>query len=331
LFPMKRLASKRVLILSIGLAAGLLIVEAGLRVGLGLGHPPLSYADPDYGYAFRANQDLRRFRHRVLYNEQGLRSEPLPASKPQSELRVLCVGDSVTNGGVLTDQRLTYPSLLEGELKASGLQARVLNASAGSWGVENEEAFLRKRGLFDSDIVVLQVGTHDLWQKKSCGDKVGLDPSFPERDPPSAIYELVVRYGWPRARRLFFGGHAPRAPPGERDRQRCLAAINCIAQMVRGRGATLIILLTPNREELLEPDKYREWREPLFRLARQDAVPCVDALTIFRQAAAQGVHMFRDAVHPNPKGNRLIAEALCEEILKHVANIRVSAAAAGAR
>lgn len=144
--------------------------ELGLRAFLGLGHPPLSHADPDYGYAFNANQDLRRFGRRMFYNEHGLRSAPLPAVKPGRELRARCIGDSVTNGGAPTDQIDTYPYQSEAELRRAGIQARALNASAGSWGVENELAWLKKRGLFESDVVVLQVGTRDLAQRKSSGD-----------------------------------------------------------------------------------------------------------------------------------------------------------------
>lgn len=95
---MRRTGSKslRLLAAAVVLLAG---VEVGLRAFLGLGSPPLSHADPDYGYAFNPNQDLTRFGNRVFYNEHGLRSEPLPRVKPEGEFRVLCIGDSVTNGG----------------------------------------------------------------------------------------------------------------------------------------------------------------------------------------------------------------------------------------
>jgi len=125
---------RRAAMWTMGLLAGLLLAESGLRLGLGLGRSPLSHADPDYGYAFNPNQNLRRFGNRVCYNEHGLRSEPLPRAKPRDEFRVLCVGDSVTNGGVLTDQVDTYPCLLEALLKRRGLNGRVLNASAGGLG-----------------------------------------------------------------------------------------------------------------------------------------------------------------------------------------------------
>lgn len=310
---MKR-AKKR----TIGLvAAAVLVLFAGAEVSLrsfwGLGDPPLSHADPDYGYAFNANQNLKRFGRRVFYNEHGLRSEPLPASKPARELRVLCIGDSVTNGGVLTDQAETYPYRLEAELRRAGIEARALNASAGSWGVENELAWLEKRGLFESDVVVLQVGTHDLAQRKSLADKVGKDASLPDRRPALAIGELVFRYGLPRitamvAEPLRFKG------PTEEDHRTCLRVLEKMIGLVRSQGAEPVVLLTPDREELEAPGRSERWRAHLKELVAQTRTAFVDMLERFRAEADLGLGAFRDGVHPNERGNRLMARAVAERI-----------------
>lgn len=296
---------------SVGLFAA---AEIGFRIFLGLGSPPLSYADPDYGYAFRPNQNLRRFGRRVFYNEQGLRSEPLPALKPPGELRVLCVGDSVTNGGALTDQSQTYPYHLEAELTRAGLQARTLNASAGSWGVENQLGWLRKKGLLGSNVVILQIGTHDLAQRMSTGDKVGRDVSLPDRKPLLAWEELVERYAVPRLASLFESPR-PAPPPSEEDHQACMRVIGELVAVVRSAGATPVILLTPDREELDQPKRSERWRQDLMELARREQVGLVDMLGVFRRLPDRGYSAFRDGVHPNERGNLLMARAVGAEIL----------------
>jgi len=288
--------------------------EVGFRIFLGLGSPPLAYADPDYGYAFKPNQNLKRFGRRVFYNEQGLRSEPLPAVKPPGELRVLCVGDSVTNGGVLTDQSQTYPYLLEAELRRAGRHARALNASAGSWGVENELAWLKKKGLLESDVVVLQIGTHDLAQRWSSGDKVGRDVSLPDRRPLLAWKELIERYAAPRLS-SFLAGPGPSPAPREEDHQACMRVIGELIAVVRGGRATPVILLTPDREELDQPKRSERWRQDLMGLARREQAPLVDMLEVFRREPDRGHGAFRDDVHPNEQGNLLMARAVGAEIL----------------
>jgi lysophospholipase L1-like esterase len=288
--------------------------EIGFRVLFGLGSPPLSYADPNYGYAFKPNQNLKRFGRRVFYNEEGFRSEPLPAVKPPGELRVLCIGDSVTNGGVLTDQSQTYPYLLEAELCQAGLQARALNASAGSWGVENELAWLKKRGLFGSDVVVLQIGTHDLAQRKSMGDKVGRDVNLPDHKPLMAWQELVERYVVPKLAN-WLDAPRPAPPPTEEDHRACMQVIGEMIGTVRNGSATPLILFTPDREELDRPYRSQRWRGDLMGLARREQVPLVDMLEVFRQQPDLGHGAFRDDVHPNERGNLLIARLVAREIL----------------
>jgi lysophospholipase L1-like esterase len=305
---------KRLAAGAVGVALLLAANEIGLRMFLGLGSPPLSHADPDYGYAFNANQNLKRFGRRVFYNEQGLRSEPLPAVKPRGELRVLCIGDSVTNGGVLTDQSETYPYRLEAELRRAGIEARALNASAGSWGVENELAWLKKRGLFESDVVILQVGTHDLAQRKHSGEKVGKDISLPDHPPLLATWELIERYGLPRLAALVTG--PPQfAGPTKEDHRVCMRVIGEMIEHVRKNRATPVVLLTPDREELENPRRSEGWRGDLRELVTQMEAPLVDMLVRFRAEPDRGLGAFRDEVHPNERGNRLMAHAVAEQIL----------------
>jgi len=312
MLPQRRSALRWAVVTLVGLFAA---TEVGFRVFLGLGSPPLSYADPDYGYAFKPNQNLRRFGHRVFYNEEGFRSEPLPAVKPPGELRVLCIGDSVTNGGVLTDQSQTYPYLLEAELRRAGLQARALNASAGSWGVENELAWLKKRGLFSSDVVVLQIGTHDLAQRKSTGDKVGRDVSLPDHKPLLALQELVDRYAGPRLAN-WLESPRPAPAPTEEDHRACMQVIGQMIEVVRSRSAKPVILLTPDREELDRPNRSERWRGDLIELTHRERAPLVDMLEVLRREPDRGLGAFRDDVHPNERGNLLMARAVAQEILR---------------
>src|SRR5881394_1856062 len=96
-------------------AAGELVA----RYGVGLGDPPLSQADPQIEYLFKPNQDCRRLGRRVAYNQYSMRSDPFPVHKADpNEIRVMVVGDSVVNGGVLTDQSELATEVLKRKLAA---------------------------------------------------------------------------------------------------------------------------------------------------------------------------------------------------------------------
>jgi lysophospholipase L1-like esterase len=300
--------------------------EIVLRVVWGLGNPALVFPDPDFGYAFQPNQRVRRFRNLIEYDANGLRSPAVSTAPGSGTLRILCLGDSVTNGGALTDQSVTYPYLLAARLREAGRKNEVLNASAGQWAAANESAFLKKRGSFHSQVIVLQIGTHTLCQAKSGSNYAGT-MDFPEQRPVSAIGELLTRYLLPPVAGLSIfhpkGTLIRGTKPGLVDpcpddlRIDCIDAIRSLIAEARSRGAEPLILLTVYREEVYnEPAVAADLRLGLFSLARTDHVTVEDMLPRLRDAAAHGEDDFRDFVHPNSKGNQRMAEAAAALIRK---------------
>jgi hypothetical protein len=150
--------------------AGILIILFGFgsaaewfaRARLGLGNPPLSVTHPTIEYLFKPNQDVLRFGNRVRINAYGMRSDDFPTNKAQDEFRVLVFGDSVLNGGNLTDQKELATELLSVRLEQALERPVVVgNVSAGSWGPGNWLGYAREYGFFDADAVVLLISTHD--------------------------------------------------------------------------------------------------------------------------------------------------------------------------
>lgn len=179
-------------------------LEVVARWGLGLGEPPLSLPDAEIDYIFAPNQDCNRFGNRVVYNNVSMRSEhDIDAASKPGQRRILLVGDSVVNGGVLTDQADLASTLLDAELRTKGL-GDAYNVSAGSWGPMNYAADFRRYGTFGATDLVLEVNSHDLWEddpKVSAGACVGKDIAFPDHKPLLASWEGFDRYFMPRVRR----------------------------------------------------------------------------------------------------------------------------------
>jgi hypothetical protein len=168
-----------------------LAAESFCRFYLGLGDPPLSMADPRIEYLFKPNQNCRRFGNTIRYNAWSMRSDDFPARKADpNEYRVMVFGDSVVNGGALTDQSKLATMILQERLRADLKRPVIVgNISAGSWGPPNMLAYAQKFGLFDADVVVVVLSSHDYADVPTFTPVVGVDPSFPEHRPWCATWE----------------------------------------------------------------------------------------------------------------------------------------------
>ncbi len=296
--------------------------ELVARFYLGLGDPPLTMPDPVMGYRFKPSMTYHRFGHVIHYNAYSERSDDFPPRKSQpGELRVMVIGDSVINGGVLTDQSETSTAVLQRRL-TDDLHLRVLvgNASAGGWGPPNELGYVQEFGFLDADVVVLVVSSHDA---SGFSWNVAGAPDFVGKPPVSALWEGFTRYAMPRLRGYF--GHpdvvstAKLIIPGEAlsDQPRCLEATREIIERAQASGARVIVALHLENVELngtVEPG-HAAFVELLGKMGIQP----VELGDAFRHAIQNGEQPYRDVIHPNTVGARVIADCLLPEIEKAVA------------
>lgn len=302
------------LVLVLGGTAFLCVaVEMGL-LALGLGRHLLFERTP-YGYRVRPSQKIRRIGRLSEYNEHGLRAGPLSPDLPPHG-RIMCLGDSITNGGAGTDQRDTWPCLLEAGLQRRGILTQVMNASAGGWALDNEAGWLRTHGLFGARMLILEVGTHDLFQEMASGEIVGNHPSFPVQRPLLASIAVWKRYKGCLGPLLQSRWRPPADPGTEADLGRStdqlrdrLATLLGMIEYARAHSTEVIIVHVeqPPAKEPTDPITVEGKRE-LVRFAKAHAVPIVE--TSMAIAAAGGQAMFRDDYHPNVAGNRVIASCL---------------------
>lgn len=179
-------------LLAIVILAG--ITEVVLRVKYGFCNSPLYVSDPDFEYIYAPNQNVKRFGQVLRTNQYSMRNEEV---MPTDSLVILLIGDSVVNGGSLTDQDSIASTLLEKRfLKDFHTRVRVLNISAGSWGPDNMAAYLKKYGLFKAKLICLVTSSHDVYDIMSPQSPVGIDPGWPNKQYKLALYELWDRYRW---------------------------------------------------------------------------------------------------------------------------------------
>ncbi len=312
--PRKSRLKRFAIRLAVITAICLICCEFISRYYLGLGDPPLMMSDSKIEYLFQPNQSGHRFGNYFHYNAYSMRSDDFPEHKRSpNELRVLMIGDSVLNGGSLTDQSQLASTILEHEL-AETLHRPVVvgNISAGSWGPPNELEYVRRFGLFEADVVVIVVSSHDIVDVPTFEPNVGVRPDAPDRKPFSATTELLTRYILPR---LHIGngkiGDLP-PPPDDtlpaKDVAECETASREMIRMARSIGATVIVaqhLEKPEAEHAVRPGY------ALFhQLAEDERVRSVNLGDSFRASLTRGESPYRDLIHPNALGQKLIADRL---------------------
>ncbi len=296
--------------------------ELFARYRLGLGDPPLLQADPQIEYLYKPSRVYHRFGNTVAFNHWSMRSEDFNEKKTDpNELRILVIGDSVINGGAQTDQRDLATEIIRRDLpvRIGNRPVVVGNISAGSWGPDNMLAYAKRFGLFDADIVVVVLSSHDWNDAPTFGD-LGVD--FPTSKPVLALEEAVMRY----LPRYLPGNAAPPQPadvdpaPDDPAVQSSLASLRELITLAQRTGAKVAIAQHVERGESLDHPK--PGHKAIMQVAHEAGARVIQFGPSFTQAQNAGMEPYRDRVHPNQLGQRIIAQTIMDWI---VPNLRDSA------
>jgi hypothetical protein len=284
------------------------VTELILRFVVGLGNPILIQADPACEYILKPDQNVFRFFVHTRTNHYGMRSDEVPAARQAGALRILFVGDSITYGTTRVDQRDIFTEILHRDLPSLvNRPVEVLNASAGAWAPDNELSYLRSRGIFHSDLVVLVLNDGDLTQSRATVAEVG--DELPLKRPSTAIGEFCTRYIRPRVLHWLRHNDAGDNMVANADRvtRENLADIDSIEQLVRSQGARLIVAYIPFRRDIPEQARSAEASFKAWADAHQVAI--LD-LTAAELPYTAGEITLDNGVHFNARGNSIVAHAI---------------------
>jgi hypothetical protein len=222
----------------------------------------------------------------------------------------------VTYGTTYVDQSKIFTTILQKELPGKlGKRVEVLNASKGGWAVGNELAYLRSRGTFDADVIVLVLNTGDLIQEFTGGSPIELDGHADPR-PISAIGELCSRYVGPRLLHREpprdAGSVASTEPSLDIDKLTTMVfeQLEEAHGIARAAGARFAIVMTRARGEWDDP-QYQHAIDLLHRWASDQQVPLLDMGERFSHYPGDEVYL--DTIHLRPKGHELVAQGILQE------------------
>jgi sugar phosphate isomerase/epimerase len=169
-------------------------------------------------------------------------------------------------------------------------------------------AYVKRFGLFDADIVIIVLSSHD-WSDAPEFAELGVD--FPARRPWCALQEGLTRY----LPRYFPGGTAPDAlppdpPPDDPAVQSSLAALRDLIALAERSGAKIAIAQHLEQGESL--DRPRPGHDAIMQMARDTGARAIQLGPSFEQARRAGQQPLRDRIHPNALGQRVIAQTLMD-------------------
>lgn len=280
-------------------------IELILRFYFGFADAVLCLKSDKYEYIYAPNQERFRFRKNIKYNAFSMRSGAVDPVKT----KVLGLGDSVLNGGAVIDQKDLATSIV-----SEDLNIQVLNISAGSWGPDNNAAYLKEKGLFAAKAIVLVVSSHDAYDNMDFMDVVDKHPSYPSKQYKLAIWELVGRYLLPRFLNVVGKTAADPDQAVALGIQKNGTVFNPgfeqLKNIANKANIPFYIYLHPEKTEV-QNKKYNAQGIEIIRWAKQNDIDIVQGVL------TETIAGFRDGIHLNVSGQQNLAHSL-EQILQNL-------------
>ena len=270
--------------------------------------------DPLIGHRHGANRKALLMGVMVETNSQGLRDREYSFEKPDGVLRVVMLGDSLTEGWGVPEED-TFVRRVERLYADHGIKAEVINTGVGNWNtIQEVEFFMTDAYKYNPDIIVLNYAVNDA------------EPLPHDRPPPFLLrhcYSCVFLLGrYDALHRMIFGGQdwkdyylglfGDGTTQGWIDSK---AAIKRLADYCRQHQIKLLIASHP---ELHDAQHYPLQRVTNFvsEAAAEYGVPFVDLLPYVRDQRSSALVVTPPDPHPNAFADKFFAQGLYEALAK---------------
>ena len=248
----------------------------------------------------------------VSINSTGLRDRDYPLIKPNSSLRIIMLGDSLTFGwGVRAED--TPSKLLEARLnsQAGHRKFEVINAGIGNYNSSMEvHAFMRKWSTLKPDLVILNYFINDAEPTPRRRENILLERSA------AAVY---IAAGIDKLKRQYFGKsdwHSYYSGLYSDDAEAWSINKRAIVDLIVYCKRNNIRIMIANYPELheLNPYPFEHVTAAVRSIARSANVPFVDLLASVKDFAPETLWVSPTDAHPEKKANDAFAEEIARAI-----------------
>lgn len=128
------------------------------------------------------------------HNSLGYRGEEILLPKPPGQYRIVCIGGSTTYGDKINEHFMSYPSLLEKELKLSGYNnVNVINAGAQGWSSWESLINFELRILdLEPNLIIVLHGINDIFPRLVWPPKVYNGDKSGSREHPKTVFMPTI-------------------------------------------------------------------------------------------------------------------------------------------
>jgi len=264
----------------------------------------------------------------VTINARGLRNRETPYEKPAGVFRILCVGDSVTFGWGVPQER-TYASRLEALLDggADGKRVEVINGGVGGYNTTQEAAFLRTEGVkYAPDLILLFFAMNDAVEAlqpfrplEAQASPESLDPGLlwrarmipvmvSSRFLPS-LFGFCDYVSMPRVD--YVGAFRTEGQPGWKA---CQEGILDMVRTARSIQADTVVFMLPAMQNLDATYPFGPIHDSVRQFCARHGIPFYDLLPDFMGLANDQVRVSRFDGHPNAFAHGIVARSVQEKI-----------------
>ena len=274
----------------------ILVCEIALRV-IGIIDFPVYHTNSVIGYIPAPNQSgafLRKNRWEVNSKSMGT-----GLWRPNEAKDILLLGDSLVWGGNPLDQ----PAKLGPQLQEKLPEWRIWPASAGSWSILNEIAYLNLNPdvVQDIETIVWILNTGDFGKERSLWSS---DLTHPREKPLSAIWHVANKYIFSRIN----GSSANRTDTSDSIADSTLSSLS--KKVAELNDKKILFILYPSKSQLkVENDLYIHVKEAL-----EETVQSCCAILDLSSKKDWNSNIYRDSIHPSAEGNKILASIIATKL-----------------